>query len=199
MIKQKREEEIMSENEKQQEQSKIEMPSLERIQQELGSAKSIDDFFGKEGIFARLFATTLEQMLEAELTAELGYEKYEAKGRNSGNNRNGKYKRRVRSSGGQVEVAVPRDRNGDFEPKLLHKYETSSNELEDKIITLYAKGLSVRDIHDSLQEMYGVEVSAQTSSAITDKIWPLVQAWQSRPLEKIYPIVYLDCLHVNLK
>jgi len=126
------------------EQPKIEMPSLERIQAELGSAKSVDDFFGKEGIVARWFATTLEQRLEAELTSELGYEKYAAKGRNSGTNRNGKYKRKVRSSSGQVEVAVPRDRNGDFEPKLLHKYETSSNELEDKIITLYAKGLSVR-------------------------------------------------------
>src|SRR3954462_8770576 len=99
----------MSENEKQA--AKIDMPSLERIQQELASAKSIDDFFGKEGIFARLFATTLEQMLEAELSAELGYQKYEAKGRNSGNNRNGKYKRKVKSSGGEVEIAVPRDRN----------------------------------------------------------------------------------------
>ena len=125
----------MSTNEKQ-EQPKIDIPSLERIQQALGSAKSIDDFFGKEGIFARLFATTWEQMLEAELTAHLGYEKYESKGRNSGNSRNGKYQRKMRSSGGEVEVAVPRDRNGDFEPKLLHKYETSSNELEDKIITL---------------------------------------------------------------
>ncbi len=130
----------MSTNEKQPER-KIDMPSLERIQAELASAKSIDDFFGKGGIFARLFADTLEQMLEAELTAKLGYEKYEAKGRNSGNSRNGKYKRKIRTSGGQAEIAVPRDRNGDFEPKLLHKYETSSNELEDK--TLYAKGLSV--------------------------------------------------------
>lgn len=188
----------MSENEKQVA-SKIDMPSLERIQQELASAKSIDDFFGKEGIFARLFATTLEQMLEAELTAELGYERYEAKGRNSGNSRNGKYKRKVRSSGGEVEVAVPRDRNGDFEPTLLHKYETSSNELEDKIITLYAKGLSVRDIHDSLQEMYGVDVSAGTISTITEKVWPLVEAWQSRPLEAVYPIIYLDAIHVHLK
>jgi transposase-like protein len=189
----------MSENEQQQEQPKIEMPSLERIQAELGSAKSIDDFFGKEGIFARLFATTLEQMLEAELTAELGYEKYEAKGRNSGNNRNGKYKRKVRSSGGQVEVAVPRDRNGDFEPKLLHRYETSSNELEDKIITLYAKGLSVRDIHDSLQDMYGVDVSASTISTITEKVLPLVESWQNRRLDTVYPLIYLDGIYVNLK
>jgi hypothetical protein len=126
-------------------------------------------------------------MLEGELTAKLGDEKYEAKGRNSGNSRNGRYKRKVRSSGGEVEVAVPRDRNGDFEPSLLHKYETSSNELEDKIVTLYAKGLSVRDIQDSLQEMYGVAVSAGTISTITEKIWPMVEAWQNRPLEKVYP------------
>jgi transposase-like protein len=98
----------------------VPLPPLEVIQQELGSAKSMDDFFGKEGIFARLFGKTLEHLLEAELTAHLGYEKYEAKGRNSGNNRNGKYKRKVRSSGGETEIAVPRDRNGEFEPKILH-------------------------------------------------------------------------------
>ncbi len=175
---------------------RIDMPSLERIQQELGSAKSIDDFFGKEGIFARLFATTLEQLLEGELTAQLGYEKYEAKGRNS---RNGKYTRQVRSSGGKVEVAVPRDRNGEYTPQLLHKYETSSNEREDKIVTLYAKGLSVRDIHDSLQEMYGIDVSAGTISTITEKVWPLVENGQNRPLDALYPLIYLDCLYVNLR
>ena len=178
---------------------KINLPSVERIQQELASATSIDDFFGKEGIFARLFATTLEQMMEAELTAHLGYEKYEAKGRGSGNSRNGKYKRGVRSSGGEVEVAVPRDRNGDYQPKLLHKYETSSNELEDKIITLYAKGLSVRDIHNSLQEMYGVDISASTISTVTEKVWPLVEAWQNRPVARVYPIIYLDGIYVNLR
>jgi putative transposase len=188
----------MSENEKA-EQAKIDMPSLERIQAELSSAKSIDDFFGKEGIFARLFATTLEQMLDAELTAHLGYERYEAKGRNSGNNRNGKYKRKVRSSSGEVEVAVPRDRNGEYAPKLLHKYESSSNELEDKIITLYAKGLSVRDIHDSLQEMYGMDVSAATISAITEKVWPLVETWQNRRLDAVYPLIFLDAIHVHLR
>jgi transposase-like protein len=114
----------------------IEMPGWEQIQAELSSAQSIDDFFGRGGIFARLFSKTLEQMLEAELSTHLGYEKYEAKGRNSGNSRNGRYTRQVRTSGGQSEIAVPRDRNGDFEPKILHKYETSSNELEDKIVTL---------------------------------------------------------------
>ncbi len=116
--------------------SRINIPTAEALQQELNSAKSIDDFFGREGIFARLFSKTLEQMLEAELTGHLGYEKYEAKGRNSGNSRNGKYKRRVKSSMGEVSIEVPRDRQGEFEPKLLHKYATSSNELEDKIVAL---------------------------------------------------------------
>jgi len=147
----------------------VPLPPLEVIQQELGSAKSMDDFFGKEGIFARLFGKTLEHLLEAELTAHLGYEKYEAKGRNSGNNRNGKYKRKVRSSGGETEIAVPRDRNGEFEPKILHKYATSSNELEDKIVTLYAKGMTTSDIRASLGEMYGMDVSEANINEVSYK------------------------------
>ena len=145
------------------------LPSVERIQHELASATSVDDFFGKEGIFARLFAGTLEQMLEAELTAHLGYAPYAASGRNSGNSRNGKRSRNLRTSAGDVTIQVPRDRNGDFQPALLDKYQTSTNELEDKIIALYAKGVSTRDIQETLHELYGVEVSAQTISTVTDK------------------------------
>jgi transposase-like protein len=177
----------------------IPLPTLEEMQRELGSAKSIDDFFGKEGIFARLFSKTLEHMLEAELTSELGYEKYEAKGRRSGNSRNGHYRRRVKTSGGESEIAVPRDRNGEFEPKILHKYETSSNELEDKIVTLYSKGMTTSDIRTSLNEMYGMDVSEATISAVTDKVWPLVEAWQNRPLAACYPLVYLDAIVVKLR
>lgn len=179
----------MSENENK-EQGKIEMPSLERIQQELGSATSIDDFFGKGGIFARLFATTLEQMLDAELTAQLGYEKYEAKGRNSGNSRNGKYKRKVHSSGGQVEVAVPRDRAGEFEPTLLKKYETSINELEDKIITLYAKGLSVRDIHDSLEEDMSGLPAGCTGEGVTKGYFADSRNRRGRQLGRVVASLY---------
>src|SRR3712207_2104703 len=119
------------------------MPSVERVQQELASATSLDDFFGKEGIFARLFATTIEQMLEAELTAHLGYEPYAPEGRNSGNSRNGKRTRSLRTSAGATPIPVPRDRNGSFQSPLLEPYQTSTNELEEKIIALYAKGLSV--------------------------------------------------------
>ena len=176
------------------------MPDAEIVRRALGKAKSIDDFFGKEGIFARLFAGTLEQMLQAELSEHLGYGPYEAKGRNSGNSRNGTYKRKVRTSEGQTDVQVPRDRKGTFEPHILPKgAAATTNELENKIIGMYAKGMSVRDIQEQLGELYGVEVSPATVSAITDKVWGLVEAWQSRPLASTYAIVYLDAIHIKLR
>ena len=175
------------------------MPGAEEVQRELATAKSMDDFFGKNGIFARLFARTIEQMLEAELSEHLGYEPYEAKGRNSGNNRNGKYTKKVRSSEGETTIQVPRDRNGDFEPQLVKKHAANTNELEDKIIGMYAKGMTVRDIQETLQELYGVDVSPSTLSAITDKVWELVESWQSRPLASLYPIIYLDAIHIKMR
>src|SRR6266496_4765823 len=175
------------------------LPSVERIQQQLARAKSIDDFFGKEGIFARLFADTLEQMLEAELTAHLGYPRHAPEGRNSGNSRNGKPTRQLRTSTGDTTMQVPRDRNSTFQSPLLDAYQTSTNELEDKIIGLYAKGMSARDIQDTLHEVYGVEVSPATISSVTDKVWVLVEAWQNRSLATIYPIIYLDAIHLKLR
>jgi len=175
------------------------MPGAEEVQRELATAKSMDDFFGRDGIFARLFASTLEQMLEAELSEHLGYEQYEAKGRNSGNNRNGKYTKKVRSSEGETQIQVPRDRNGDFEPQLVKRYAANTNELEDKIIGMYAKGMTVRDIQGTLQELYGIDVSPTTLSAITDKVWELVESWQSRPLANLYAIIYLDAIHIKMR
>jgi transposase-like protein len=175
------------------------MPSAEDVQKELAKAKSMDDFFGKEGIFARLFANTIETMLESELSEELGYEPYEAKGKNSGNSRNGHYPKKVRTSAGETTIQVPRDRNGEYEPQVVKKHVTNTNELEDKIIAMYAKGMSVRDIQGTLKELYGVDVSPSTLSAITDKVWELVEAWQNRPLASIYPIIYLDAIHIKLR
>jgi putative transposase len=176
--------------------NQISMPSAEEVARELGKATSIDDFYGKDGIFARLFSKTVEEMLEAELTSELGYERYEAKGRNSGNSRNGHYSRKMRTSGGDAEIKVPRDRNGEFQSALLKK---NSNEIEQKITAMYAKGMSTRDIQDMLSELYGIDVSPETISAITDKVWPLVEAWQNRPLALVYAILYLDAIHIKLK
>jgi transposase-like protein len=175
------------------------LPSAEVVQQELAKAKTMDDFFGKEGIFSRLFAKTMEQMMQAELSEHLGYEPYEAKGRNSGNNRNGSYKRKVRTSEGEATLQVPRDRNGSFEPQILPKGTASTNELENKIIGMYAKGMSVRDIQEQLSELYGVDVSPTTLSAVTDKVWGLVEAWQNRPLASTYVIVYLDAIHLKVR
>ena len=134
------------------------MPLVERIQQEPAGAKNLDDFFGKQGILARLFASTIEQMLEAELSAHLGYERYAAEGRNSANGHNGKRTRNLRTSAGDTTITVPRDRNGSFQPPVLEPYQTSTNELEEKTIALYAEGLSVRDIQATLKDVYGVGV-----------------------------------------
>jgi transposase-like protein len=136
-------------------------------------------------------------MLEAELTAHLGYEKHEARGRNSGNSRNGKRQRGLQTSAGNQTIQVPRDRNGEFESRLLD--ERRSNELERKITALYARGTTTRDIQETIADIYGVEISPATVSAITDKVWPLVEEWQNRPLAAIYPVVYLDALHLNLR
>lgn len=173
------------------------LPSVEEIQNELGRAENIDDFFGKEGIFSKLFARTLEEMLEAELSEQLGYEKYEAKGRNSGNSRNGKRAKQVQTSSGTQTIQVPRDRQGEFQSPLLETKR--SNELEQKITTLYAKGTTTRDIQETIAELYGVEITAATVSAITDKVWPLVEEWQNRPLASLYPMLYLDALYVKLR
>jgi len=178
------------------ENNKRHMQDPEELANELAKAKSIDDFYGKDGIFARLFSKTIEQMLEGELTEELGYDRYEAEGRNSGNSRNGHYTRKMRTSSGDSEIKVPRDRNGEFQSELLKK---NSNEIEEKVIAMYARGNSVRDIQDILQELYGIDVSPDTISKITDKVWPLVEAWQNRPLAKVYAILFLDALHIKLK
>lgn len=172
------------------------MPDPEGLARELGQAQSIDDFYGKEGIFARLFSKTIEQMLEAELTEELGYERYQAEGRNSGNSRNGHYRRKMRTSGGDAEIRVPRDRNSEFDSELLKK---NSNEIENKVIAMYAKGTSLRDIQILLEDLYGIQVSPETISKITDKVWELVEAWQNRPLAPVYAMLYLDALHIKLK
>ena len=159
----------------------------------------MDDFFGKEGIFSRLFAHTIEEMLETEMSEHLGYEPYEVKGRNTGNSRNGRYPKKLRTSSGESTIQVPRDRNGEFEPQVVKKQVANTNELENKIIGMYAKGMSVRDIQATLQELYGVDVSPTTLSAITDKVWELVEDWQNRALASLYPIVYLDAIYIKLR
>lgn len=139
-----------------------------------------------------LFAGALEKMLEAEMEEHLGYEKNSVLGNNSGNSRNGYGKKTLKSEWGESEISVPRDRNGTFEPQIIEKRQTRTEDIETRILAMYAKGMSNRDIEDHLRDIYGVEASASLISRITDKIMPAIVEWQNRPLEPLYPIVFLD-------
>lgn len=139
-----------------------------------------------------LFKGTIESMLECEMDEHLGYEKNSIEGNNTGNSRNGYNKKKLQSEYGESKIKVPRDRNGEFDPKVISKYQTKTDNLENQVIAMYAKGMTTRDIEDHMRDIYGVDASANLISRITDKIMPAVVEWQSRPLEAIYPIVFLD-------
>ncbi len=163
------------------------------------NCKTQEDLFGKDGIFKELQKALLERMLEGELTTELGYEKYQAEGKNSGNSRNGYSEKTLKGDQGEMTINIPRDRNGDFAPKIIPKNQTRFDGFDDKIITLYARGMTTRDIQEQLKDLYGVEVSATLISNVTNEVIDEVKIWQSRPLDKIYPIVYLDALVIKVQ
>lgn len=150
-------------------------------------------------MLTNLFKDTLQEIFEAELDDHLGYQKNSVEGNNTGNSRNGYSKKSIKSRFGKTEVQIPRDRNGEFEPKIIKKYETTSNQLEEQIIAMYAKGMSTRDIEDHMRDIYGIDVSPSMVSKVTDKILPMVAEWQSRPLDRVYPIVYLDAIHFKVR
>ena len=160
--------------------------------------KTPEDMFGKDGILKQLQKAILERALEGEMTTELGYSKHDSAGDNSGNSRNGYGEKRIKSGIGEFSVQVPRDRNGDFSPEILPKNKTRFTGLDDKIISLYARGMTTRDIQAEFEEMYGVEVSPTLISNVTNEVIDEVKAWQSRPLDKVYPIVYLDAIVIKV-
>lgn len=140
----------------------------------------------------------IQESLEAELNNQLGYEKYEKK-ENCDNSRNGYSKKKVKSSFGEIELDIPRDRNSEFEPKIVPKYSRDISNLEEKVISMYGLGMSTRDINKHIQEIYGVDISAEMVSKITDKIIPLIEEWQNRPLEEVYYFTFLDAIHFHVK
>jgi putative transposase len=170
----------------------------ELLDEILKDYKNPEDMFGKDGILKQLQKAILERALEGELTTELGYSKHDSAGDNSGNSRNGYSEKTIKSGIGEFPVKVPRDRNGDFEPKIIPKNQTRFTGLDDKIISFYARGMTTRDIQSELEEIYGVEVSATLISNVTNEVLEEVKVWQSRPLDKIYPIVYLDALVIKI-
>jgi len=170
--------------------------SYEEYQQKLKSLITMSDVtnFAKE-----LIAPTLQTMLEAEMDQHLGYQKHNPKGKNSGNSRNGHSAKTLKTSFGEAEMEIPRDRNGDFEPVAVPKYQTVQSDVEQKIIAMYAKGMTTRDIQGYMNDIYGVDVSPTMISSITDKVMPQVKEWQVRPLSDLYTILYLDGVHFKVR
>ena len=170
--------------------------TYEEYQEKVKNLKTASDVtnFVKE-----LIAPTLQKILEAELDNHLGYSKNESQGNNSGNSRNGYSKKNLKTSFGTEKLEVPRDRNGSFEPIAVPKYSTIESDVEEKIIAMYAKGLTTRDINEYMEDIYGVNISAGMVSSITDKVIPQIKQWQSRPLSSIYPVIYLDGIHFKVR
>jgi putative transposase len=158
-----------------------------------------EDLLGEDGLFKELKKALLERALGAELSAHLGYEKGDSAGRGTGNNRNGYSDKTVLTEDGAIEIAVPRDRNSTFEPVIVPKGERRIEGFDDRIVSLYARGMTVREIQGHLQELYGVEVSPDLISRVTDAVLEEVREWQSRPLDTVYPIVFFDALRVKIR
>lgn len=169
------------------------------LKAEVAKCKTVEDLTGSNGLLKRLLGSMLEQMLEAELEDYLGYEKHSTLGYNSGNSRNGNTPKTVLSSQGPLEIKVPRDRNGEFSPVVVKKRQTDISSFDEKIISMYAKGMSVRDIQGHIEDIYGAQISPATISNITDKVMDLAYEWQSRPLDPIWAVVYFDAVHFKVK
>ena len=170
------------------------------IKELLANYRGPEDLIGENGLLKRLTKKLVEGAMGAELTHHLGYEKHAPAGENgSGNTRNGTSQKKLKGDFGEVEIAVPRDRDGTFEPKIVAKHQRRFTGFDDKILSMYARGMSTREIEGHLQEIYGVEVSASLISEVTDAVQDEVKTWQNRPLEPLYPILFLDALMVKMR
>ncbi len=169
------------------------------IDQLLANYKKPEDLIGEDGLLKQLTKALVERALAAEMANHLGHGKNEPVENTAGNTRNGKSKKTLKGEFGELPIEVPRDRHGSFEPQLVAKHQTRWTGFDDKILSLYARGMTVREIQAHLEEMYGTEVSPTLISSVTDAVMDEVKAWQSRPLDALYPIVYLDCIHVKAR
>jgi putative transposase len=158
-----------------------------------------EDLIGENGLLKQLTKALVERALEAEMTEHLGHTKHNPVMNPTGNTRNGKSQKTLKGDFGELPIEIPRDRHGSFEPQIIAKHQSRWTGFDDKIISLYARGLTVREIQSHLEELYGTEVSPSLISSVTDAVADEVKAWQSRPLEPVYPIVYLDCIHVKVR
>jgi putative transposase len=169
------------------------------VDQFLETYQNPEDLLGEHGILKQLTKALLERALNAEMTTHLGHDHGGNVSNEAGNKRNGTSRKTVQGEFGSLELSIPRDREGSFEPQLVKKHQTRMRGLDTKIVALYAKGMSTREITTHLQELYGVEVSATLISNVTDAVSDEIKAWQARPLESIYAFLYLDCLHLKIR
>jgi putative transposase len=165
----------------------------------LADYKKPEDLIGENGLLKQLTKALVERALQAEMAEHLGHGRHEPVANPAGNTRNGKSVKTLKGEFGELPIEVPRDRHGSFEPQIVPKHQTRWAGFDDKILSLYARGMTVREIQGHLQEMYGAEVSPTLISSVTDAVIDEVKAWQSRPLDGLYPIVYLDCIHVKAR
>ncbi|MBA2734636.1 MAG: IS256 family transposase [Acidobacteria bacterium] len=161
--------------------------------------KTPEEILGEGGLLKQLTKAVLERAMQAELTEHLGYEPHDAVGDNSGNSRNGKSRKTLKGDFGNLPLEVPRDRNSSFEPQIVPKGQTRFDGFDDKILSLYARGMTTREIQAHLEEIYQVDVSPALISSVTDAVIEEVKTWQNRPLEALYPILYLDALQVKVR
>jgi putative transposase len=158
-----------------------------------------EDLIGENGLLKQLTKLLVEKALDAEMAQHLGHGKHEPVANPAGNTRNGKSRKTLKGDFGELPIEIPRDRHGTFTPLLIPKHQTRWTGFDDKVISLYARGMTVREIQSHLEEMYGTEISPSLISSITDAVADEVKAWQARPLDPVYPIVYLDCIHVKVR
>jgi putative transposase len=171
----------------------------ELIDELLKGYKSPEDLIGKDGILKALTKSLVERALAGELTHHLGYEKHDVTTKKTVNSRNGSSPKTLKSDQGDITVEIPRDRTGEFEPILVKKHQRRFSGFDDKIISMYSRGMTARDIQSHLKEMYGTEVSPEFISTITDSVMEEVREWQNRPLSRVYPILYLDALMLKIR
>jgi putative transposase len=165
----------------------------------LSGYKKPEDLIGEHGLLKQITKALVERALHAEMAAHLGHGKHETVANPAGNTRNGTSRKTIKGEFGELPIEIPRDRHGSFEPQLIPKHQTRWTGFDDKILSLYARGMTVREIQGHLEEMYGAEVSPALISSVTDAVIEEVKTWQSRPLDALYPIVYLDCIHVKVR
>ena len=173
--------------------------SNELIDSLLADYKKPEDLIGENGLLKQLTKRLVERALQAEMAQHLGHAKGDSVANAAGNTRNGKSKKTLKGEFGELPLEIPRDRHGSFEPQIIPKHQTRWDGFDEKILSLYARGMTVREIQSHLEEMYGAEVSPTLISSVTEAVMEDAKAWQNRPLDALYPIVYLDCIHVKVR